>query len=196
MKYMPRVMVLRVVAASLKLALVAACGASVDTQSPATSATPLPDSDWGAEPAADVTKEVVFGTRIGPYELEWKLDVYAPPTPGPWPVVVFAHAFGGKKDGYVELSQRFALEGAVVFAFDWPTPAEDVAMQEDGRGVREMIETVACAVRFARAKAAESGGDPELMTLGGHAYGAAVGAWCRSSSGTEIPPWSRVRCGL
>jgi acetyl esterase/lipase len=162
---------------SVVLALMTACSSAARPTTPKTGPTPELASGTPAEAAASVTKDVVFATTTDADEREWKLDIYAPSGPGLCPVVVFAHAFGGQKEGYEELSQKVAQQGALVFTFDWPTPPEDVAMRADGLGMRQMIETVACAVRFAHARAPEYDGDPESITLGGHSYGAAIGAW-------------------
>jgi predicted esterase len=121
--------------------------------------------------------DVLFATPLDANASEWELDVYAPQEPGPWPVVLFAHGFGGNRKGYVELSEALAERGAVVFTFDWPALVEDIAMQNDGRGIREMTETVECAVRFAKARAPQYGGDVGRVTLGGHSYGGFIVAW-------------------
>jgi len=53
------------------------------------------------------------------YTSERNLDVYAPSTPGNWPVVVLFN--GTSKEAYVQLSSAIAAQGAVVFNPDIPT---------------------------------------------------------------------------
>jgi acetyl esterase/lipase len=157
--------------------LLVACSESEAPPTPV----PTPPTAEGAagEAAVEVTAGVIFATKLDPNasESEWALDVYAPRDPGPWPVVVFAHGASGNRRGYVELSEALAEEGAVVYMIDWPAMPDDMAVRNDGRGMREIFETVACAVRFARATAPEYGGDPDRVTLGGHSYGGMVAMW-------------------
>ena len=163
----------RAICVAFLAVVVAGCGTLVETPSPTTP----PPTPTTSGPDVDVTADVVFATPLQADASEWKLDVYAPPEPGPWPVVLFTHGFGGNRKGYVELSEAIAERGAVVFTFDWPAMVEDIAIRDDGRGIREMTETVACAVRFAKARAPRYGGDPERATLGGHSYGGPIVAW-------------------
>jgi acetyl esterase/lipase len=104
------------------------------------------------------------------------LDVYAPTQPGPWPVVVFTHGVGSKKENYATYSRAIAGRGAVVFTIDWPTRYPTYAIQDNGKGFREILESLTCAVRFARARAPDFGGDPERMALVGYSLGGGAGA--------------------
>lgn len=125
-----------------------------------------------------VTKDAVYAIALQPdvSPSKWRLDVYAPTEPGPWPVVVFAHVLGARKENYAILSRGIAEQGAVIFTISWPTMNPDTAVQNDGRGFREMLETLACAIRFARARAADFGGDSGQMILVGHSLGGGAGA--------------------
>ena len=167
------------------LALVLAAGCAV-LQGPA-APTAVPPTPAGR--GIDVTNDVVFATSLYGDATKWKLDVYAPIRAGSWPVMLFTHGFGGNRKGYVALSQAIAERGAVVFTFDWPATVEDIALRDDGRGVREMIETAACAVRFAKARALQYGGDPERVTLGGHSYGGYIVAWVGLAGGQSDRLW-------
>jgi acetyl esterase/lipase len=94
------------------------------------------------------------------------LDVYAPSDPGPWPVVVVAHGVMESRLNYANLAESIATQGAVVYNIDWwSTPPWSTG-----------IECIACAVRFARATAADYGGDASRITLVGSSAGAATGA--------------------
>ncbi len=127
--------------------------------------TPSPESvDWLV---ARKTKDV-------PYTSDQQLDVYAPTVPGPWPVVVLLHGGGDLKEFYADFSMAIAQQGAVVFTPQWhssaPTPQDSVG--KVGKG----FEEIACAIRFARAKAAEYGGDPSRLVVVGHSIGGGAGA--------------------
>jgi acetyl esterase/lipase len=113
---------------------------------------------------------------LQPDVIEQRLDVYTPEAAA-GPVVVILHGLDNNKEYYAPLSQAIAEQGAVVFAVDWPTWMADLAARENGKGFREMSEALSCAIRFARATASDYGGDPSQVTLVGHSYGAAAGAW-------------------
>jgi acetyl esterase/lipase len=138
-----------------------------------------------------VVNDVVYATPLDASASEWKLDIYAPAETGTGPVVVFAHGFGANRKGYVEFSQALALRGAIVFTLDYPTFVEDIALQKDGRGVRETTEAAVCALRFATARAGEYGGDVERMVVGGHSYGGYISAWAALAGDEANEFWER-----
>jgi acetyl esterase/lipase len=152
--------VIRVTA--LSALLVAGCGGSGDEES-SSSATTVTET----VPAA------TSGPALGDYEVVSDvpyadgalLDVYRPTVEGPWPVVVYAHGAGGAGKG-PWVGQGFAARGAVAFQVDLA----------DEPPFLETVEQAACAVRYARATAAEHGGDPDNVALVGFSMGAAVGA--------------------
>jgi acetyl esterase/lipase len=80
--------------------------------------------------------------------------------------VVVVHGFAQGRFSFAPLAEAIASEGAVVFniSYDWEFPA------------LAGIEDIACAVRFARATAADHGGDPSRVTLVGNSLGASIGA--------------------
>jgi acetyl esterase/lipase len=83
----------------------------------------------------------------------------------------------GDKSRFVTHARRIADLGFVVFSATWDisTPSSPL----------EAGSQAACAVEFARAKAAEYGGDPATMILFGHSAGATVAsivAFARSQS--------------
>ncbi len=136
-------------------------------QPPTTTAPQVPTTTAAEARAIELTRDIAYSGVM-------QLDVYAPSEPGPWPVVIAVHGYGGSRDDFagaefaeVEgLAEAIASEGAVVFNLD-------VTMIEP---FLTAIEQVACAVRFARATAAGYGGDPTSITLVGGSGGAAVGA--------------------
>lgn len=144
---------LATVALSVGLAVT---GASV-TASAAATPVPVPAHE------ASVTSDVAYVRNEG----DWfeHLDVHAPDLPGPWPVVVVAHGGGESRGQYAALARAIASEGAVVFNVDWRQVSPFVVG----------IEQIACAVRFARARAEDHGGDPDRITLVGSSVSAVSG---------------------
>lgn len=141
---------------------------------PPTASPPAPTPSATAGSGLRVTRTVPYasdddcGTRLT--ECQQFVDIYAPDTGGPWPVVVMLHGRPRTPADMVELAKQVARSGAVVFNADY-------------RGVRpvvqegwpEAIEDAACAVRFARATAPTYGGDGSRLVLVGHSFGGYVG---------------------
>jgi acetyl esterase/lipase len=143
--------------------------------------TPVPPSPTADEavsaPAVEVTKDVAYAKPVQPGGTDWVLDVYVPEGPGPHPVVIFAHGWEQHKEAQPELMEMLAQEGAVVFSPNYATYVDDMAVKDDGRGFREIVDTLGCAVRYARAEAVKYGGDSDHLTLVGHSMGAITGVW-------------------
>ncbi len=120
--------------------------------------TAAPDS---AEPlATEATKNILYA-KVD--RLPSQLDVYAPSEPGPWPVVVVVHGFNSSRYDTAQLARTIASRGAVVFN---PNVLFTVPLTT-------AIERLACAVRFARAKAPDYDGDPSEIVILGISAGAA-----------------------
>jgi len=158
----------QIICLALVMLLLGACGAPEPTP---TVVTPT------MTPPVKVTSDVVYATLLQPDVTELRLDVYAPEEAGTWPVIVFLHGFEGNKEYFAPLSQAMVEQGAVVFTVNWPTWIPDLAARENGKGFRETSEVLSCAIRFARAKASDYGGDPSQVALVGFSYGASYGAW-------------------
>jgi acetyl esterase/lipase len=76
----------------------------------------------------------------------------------------------GNRDYLWSLARIVAGRGAVVFTADYrSSPAY-------GGGYPSTFADVACAIRFARQRAPQLGGDPSRVTLVGHSYGGFPGA--------------------
>jgi acetyl esterase/lipase len=148
---------------------------AVAALSPSSSARPAPDTVFTAGLAQPVGRwenlpfawpaSCPAGERTCPL----RMDVYAPLTGGPWPLVVALP--GGPADPtqfrYLQdLAIPLAARGAVVITSGWQM------RPEDGAGYPQSFEDVACAVGVARGVAAEYGASPDRVTLVGHSLGA------------------------
>ncbi len=107
-------------------------------------------------------------------ECQQFVDVYAPIAGGaagngPWPVAVMIHGRPRAPRDMAPLAEVIARAGAVVFNADYR------GVRPIGPGWPEAPEDVACAMRYARAHAAEYGGDPSTLVLVGHSYGGYIG---------------------
>jgi acetyl esterase/lipase len=120
-------------------------------------------------PSVVVTRDLTYEST-DPELTPDALDVYAPAKAGPWPVVVMFPA--GPRGNLAEEARRVAELGFVVFDASWgngPGMVTDPPTYDTLLAVRSQA---ACAVEFARAHAAEFGGDPTTMIVFGHSAGA------------------------
>jgi len=113
-----------------------------------------------------ITTEVTLNLNFANVdENPTSLDVYSPIQVGPWPVVVVVHGYQQNRFAVEDLSQAIASQGAVVYNADLAFKVPFLSG----------INRLACAVRFARATAADYGGDPNRITIVGHSAGGASG---------------------
>jgi len=80
----------------------------------------------------------------------------------------------GKRDFKI-LSEKIAEQGAVVFTAEWPTYSGTSTQGGNSQQIREMSETLVCAVRYADAHATDYGGDPERIIYAGFSLSAGMG---------------------
>lgn len=160
------------------------------TALPSPTATPIP----AAAPIPALTKDLPYTIPLAAAVLEQKLDVYtsAQIQENGWPVVVIAPGFMQKKRDFKSLSEAIAGQGAVVFTLDWPTYSGSSLVRQNGKQVREMSETLVCAVRFAGAHAREFGGDPDRLTLLGFSLGAGMGGLTALAGASLEVEWSTL----
>jgi acetyl esterase/lipase len=137
--------------------------------------TKTPTPTLSISPTSTPTPIALTTSKDIPYTSERKLDVYAPAAPGPWPVVVVYHGGSLTKTSVAGLSRAIAGRGAVVFTPTWRSsepPLEAVKSGAIGQG----FEDAACAIRTARAKAPEFGGNPSRIVVVGHSAGGVAAA--------------------
>ena len=156
------------------LLLLVGCGMPAATPMPPTS-TPIHSPVLPL--SVTVTEDLVYAKRLQPDTLgrvEWKLDLYAPTEPGDWPVVLFLHGGGQGKGGWTRLRRAIAEQGAIVFDIEYPDMHPTEAVLDNGEGYREMADTVACAIRFARARAPDYGMDTGPVVITGFSTGGGI----------------------
>ncbi|WP_309661924.1 alpha/beta hydrolase [Sphingomonas sp.] len=124
-------------------------------------------------PSGDAVELAASGVPYGPNP-RLKLDVWVPSTRHPGkalPVVLFFYGGGwvaGERGDYGFAGRAFAGQGFVAIVPDYRL-VPDVRFPN-------FIEDGALAVKWARAHAAEFGGDPARITLAGHSAGSYIGA--------------------
>jgi acetyl esterase/lipase len=173
------------------LTLLLGCGAQ-----PVPTLTPVPPTstpDFVAPTPAhsvEVTRDVEYTTPLQPDVPAQELDVYAPAEAGPWPVVVLLPGYAMKKETlpYKSLAEELAGRGLVVLVPNWRSAMSTEAARDDGLPFRESSEELTCAVRFARARAADYGGDAGRITLVGHASTEAAET-TMALAGDNAPAW-------
>ena len=173
------------------VALVGGCASGTsptsvpDAPTPASSpsaaaAIPAPTPTAAATPAP--TPTVVAAYNLA-YEsankvlVPGELDVYAPAKAGAWPVVVMFHGAPGSDPrtdrSYLgEHARKLADLGFVAFNASWGHVSGGSADAPDYDSLLAVQSQAACAVEYARAHAAEHGGDPSTMIVFGHSGGA------------------------
>jgi acetyl esterase/lipase len=155
----------------------------------------LAGSACGSQPsdmerAVRVTRGVAFMESA-------RLDVFSPSVPSRTgaPVVVTLHGCCGSGEDLFQLAYGLAEAGAVVFNPSWRS-------LPDGGGYPEAYEQAACAIAFARVRAAEHGGDARRVTVVGWSDGALLGgvaanggARCAGQNGHAAVPDAFVAVG-
>ena len=102
------------------------------------------------------------------------LDMYVPAGSGGWPVVVHFPGLGGGIPSW--FPQDLVAQGVMVFVPDYPDMTFAAAIQNQGAGYRAMAESAACAIHYARARAADLGSDDPVVVVSGFSLGGAAAA--------------------
>jgi acetyl esterase/lipase len=149
--------------------------AATPTPSPAATAPAAPTPTPAPTPSVVVTSDVAYESA-NPVLTPGVLDVYAPAKAGPWPVVVMLHGGGNNKGDLSEHARKVADLGFVVFSATWGAGGVGSTGLPSYEQLLAAQSQSACAVAFARAHAAEYGGDPATLIVFGHSGGANMGA--------------------
>ena len=148
---------------------------STTTETPTTAATSV--GAVTVEPVVDVevVPSVVYHRGDERFQnAEQEMDVVVPTAGGPWPVVVVFHGGGGgvSKEWSMPMSTAIGEQGRVVFV---PTHAHTAVEWRSNAKLRQewelVVAEVRCAVAFAKATAADYGGDPDHVTVMGYSGG-------------------------
>lgn len=175
------------VAAGLLISAVAACGGgntedaaetTVDHEvvvttitAPSTTAVTASSATTNTPPPTTVRHDLVYATGT---DRTLTLDVHAPTESGDWPVVIHVPGFDRTTPAW--LLEDLVAEGLIVFVIDYPPRNAVPAVQDHGAGFREMADSAACAVRYARAEAADRGDVSPVVVLTGFSIGGGVAA--------------------
>lgn len=207
----------------IAIALLAACGAPATAPTatpipptatpvlPTATAVPPTDTPTPETPAevslpVEVTEGLVFAKdTVVKKPLDRKLDLYAPADSGDWPILLFLPGSGHPRSAQSRLAQAIAERGVMVFVIDYPSPDPNFLILRRGKGYRQIAETVACALHFARATASDSGNETPFVALSGFSLGSGAVAhnalagesveqiWEAFSAPSGEPP-SQVEC--
>lgn len=133
------------------------------TPSPTPSPVPTP-----MPPAVEVIHDLVYESA-DPLLPDGLVDVYTPAGSRSHPVAVMLHAQPGvyTKETTAPLAEQLAAAGWVVFVPGWGLAGPEAMSLPWSERLRAMHRQAACAVAFARARAAEHGGDPSTLVLFG-----------------------------
>jgi len=146
------------------LVSVAACGndEAEDVTSTAAPTTAIaPTTTVEEQPQAVIERDVAFATYNG---VTLTLDLYIPAEPDGAPIVI---------EPWENFAERIAQEGAIAVIVETGVEVPDAGddaearLSDHGAVIRAQAEQTACAILFARARAAELGSDDPVVVVGG-----------------------------
>jgi acetyl esterase/lipase len=127
--------------------------------------------------AQDVTYCEVDGQEL-------KMDVYFPPSGGPWPCMVFVHGGGWTEGDKTPMAVVPTEAGILVVSINYRMYPAYI--------FPAMIEDIKCAIRYLRSRAAEYNLNAERIALIGHSAGghlAALAGLVDTSAGWDTGPY-------
>jgi len=138
-------------------------------------------SDFNPKKLGAVDLDVNYCTMNG---VDLDMDIYYPPSGGPWPALIFVHGGGwteGDKSGVVFNPSQFGYLFASINYRMYPADRFPA-----------MIEDVKCAVRYLRAHARHYNLDPDHIGLIGHSAGShlvALAGLADKTAGWDVGPY-------
>ncbi len=117
--------------------------------------------------------EIVYATHA---QQPLTLDMYVPAEPAGAPIVLFVPGGGGMEGASV--LEPLAEAGAIVLGVRSAEPDAEATtvLADHGAVARAQADSMACAIRFARARAAELGSDDPAVVLTSFSWGGALAA--------------------
>jgi acetyl esterase/lipase len=129
---------------------------------------PAENSDAAFSKTSDVAYMTIDGRDV-------HLDIFAPTSGGPWPVVVAFHGLGTRSDLTTStIAAEAAAQGMLVFT---PTWIDEHAFPITADVLDLLRQEASCAVAFAQQQAAELGGDPSRTAVYGFSAGYGPAMW-------------------
>jgi dienelactone hydrolase len=104
---------------------------------------------------------------------------FVPVGDGPWPVVVLLHGGTQRGSDMRSIAEEIARRGVIVYTPTYLHDLWDVDAAQIESGLwagGTLLGDLSCAVRAARADAADHGGDPDRLIIVGYSMGGAFGA--------------------
>lgn len=125
----------------------------------------------------DITNDLTYSNASISANSDHQLDIYSPKNGDNWPVLILLHGgLGSRKAAdFVEMSTRLANENIVVFNTSYPMSLLESVTMNDGETVRAIMESIHCAIGFAKEHAQEYKGDPNRLNILGHSAGGVFG---------------------
>ena len=144
------------------------------TTAATTTTTVAPATTVGDQAVAVTERGLVYAT----WEEDWSLvlAMSAPSEPADAPIVIYLPG-RGEDSAPPEMVGGLVEEGALVFVVRYPgaTGGPDQILADHGADARAKAESVACAIHFARARAADFGNNDPVVVLTGFSNGAGLG---------------------
>ena len=119
-----------------------------------------------------VVEDLVYALDRADDGAEQKLDAYVGAGGEDAPVVVYTPGRGQRRSFASQLAGALAERGTTVLVVDGPLPSPEAAVTNNAEGIREMVESVACAVRYA--PGSEYGSETAPLVLSGYSHGGGV----------------------